>query len=108
MKQTKNTVKAPKKPSARTRKLLELGKRYYLPTYNPRQTIMERGKGARVWDIDGNDYIDFGAGIAVTGLGHHDSDLIKALTDQAKKLWHTSNIFYTEPPILLAEALVKS
>ncbi len=104
---TKTSAKATKQ-SARTRKLLELGKRYYLPTYNPRETIIDRAKGARVWDIDGKDYIDFGAGIAVCGLGHHDADLVKALTDQAKKIWHTSNIFYTEPPILLAEALVKS
>lgn len=103
----KNALKT-KKSSARTRKLVELGKRYYLPTYKPRETILDRAKGARVWDLDGKDYIDFGAGIAVCGLGHHDADLIKALTDQAKKLWHTSNIFYTEPPILLAEALVKS
>lgn len=108
MSQKTKTSPKVKKPSARTRKLVELGKRYYLPTYKPRETIMDRAKGARVWDLDGKDYIDLGSGIAVCGLGHHDSDLIKALTDQAKKIWHTSNIFYTEPPILLAEALVKS
>lgn len=97
-----------KKPSKRTQSLVAKGKKYYLPVYKPREAIFDHGKGARVWDIDGNNYIDFGSGIAVTGLGHADPDLVKALTKQAKKIWHTSNVFYTEPPILLAEALVKA
>lgn len=104
------TVKSPliAKPSKRTQQLIAKGRQYYLPTYKPREMILSHGKGARVWDIDGNDYIDFGAGIAVTGLGHQDPDLVKALTAQAKKLWHTSNVFFTEPPLLLAEAVVKA
>jgi len=97
-----------KKPSKRTQQLIAKGKQYYLPVYKPRAAILDHGKGARIWDIDGNDYIDFGAGIAVNGFGHQDPDLVKALIAQAKKLWHTSNVFYTEPPILLAEALVKA
>lgn len=99
-----------KKSSAaeRTQALIALGKQYYLPTYKPRETILDYGKGAKIWDLNGKEYIDFGSGIAVTGLGHADPDLIKALTLQAKKLWHTSNVFYTEPPVLLAEALVKA
>jgi len=106
---TKNAKnKTLKKSSKRTQQLVVKGKQYYLPTYRPRETILDRGKGARIWDIDGNEYIDFGAGIAVNGLGHQDPDLIKALVNQAKKLWHTSNVFYTEPPVLLAEALVKA
>src|SRR5580704_13475964 len=97
-----------KKPSKQTLALVAKGKKYYLPTYKPREAILDHGKGARIWDIDGNDYIDFGAGIAVNGLGHQDPDLVKALITQAKKIWHTSNVFYTEPPVLLAEALVKA
>ena len=97
-----------KKSSKRTQSLVAKGKKYYLPVYKPREVIFDHGKGARVWDIDGNNYIDFGSGIAVNGLGHADPDLVKALTKQAKKIWHTSNVFYTEPPILLAEALVKA
>lgn len=95
-------------PKAATKALLAKGRQYYTLAYKPREAIMERGKGALVWDKDGNEYVDFGAGIAVTGLGHHNNDLLKALTDQAKKIWHTSNIFFTEPPVLLAEELVKS
>src|SRR5690242_15405518 len=96
-----------KKPSKRTQALVAKGKKYYLPVYRPREAILDHGKGARIWDIDGNNYIDFGSGIAVNGLGHADPDLVKTLIKQAKKIWHTSNVFYTEPPILLAEMLVK-
>jgi acetylornithine/N-succinyldiaminopimelate aminotransferase len=61
-----------------------------------------------VWDRDGREYVDFSAGIAVCGLGHGDPDLIAALTEQAGKLWHTSNVFYSEPPLRLAEELVEA
>ena len=86
--------------------LIDLGKRYWLPVYKPREVVLDHGKGARVWDTDGRDYVDFGAGIAVNALGHHDPDLLAALTTQAHKLWHSSNVFYTEPPLRLAEELV--
>ena len=86
--------------------LLALGPRYWLPVYKPRAVVLDHGKCARVWDRDGRDYIDFGAGIAVNALGHGDADLLAALTTQAGKLWHSSNVFYTEPPLRLAEELV--
>ncbi|MET1163354.1 MAG: acetylornithine transaminase [Pseudoxanthomonas sp.] len=89
-----------------TADLLAAGQHYYLPIYRPREVILERGQGARVWDRDGNEYIDLSAGIAVCGLGHNDPDLVAALTEQAGKLWHTSNVFYSEPPLRLAEELV--
>jgi acetylornithine/N-succinyldiaminopimelate aminotransferase len=105
---TKNTVPHIKKPSVRTQKLVATAKKYYVPNYKPREAIFDHGLGARIWDIDGNDYIDFGAGIAVNGFGHQDKDLVKALITQAKKIWHTSNVFYTEPPVKLSEELVKA
>ncbi|HWX64814.1 MAG TPA: acetylornithine transaminase [Rhodanobacter sp.] len=86
--------------------LMEMGKRYWLPVYKPRELVLDHGKGARVWDAQGRDYVDFGAGIAVNALGHQDPDLLEALTTQAHKLWHASNVFYTEPPLRLAEELV--
>src|SRR6516225_9576883 len=89
-----------------TADLLAAGKTYYVPVYKPRETILERGAGARVWDKEGKEYVDFGAGIAVCGLGHCDPDLVAALTEQVGKLWHTSNVFYSEPPLRLAEELV--
>ena len=92
--------------SATTTDLLANGQRYYLPVYRPRDVVLERGQGARVWDNEGREYLDLSAGIAVCGLGHNDPDLVAALTEQAGKLWHTSNIFYSEPPLRLAEELV--
>lgn len=89
-----------------TADLLAAGQHYYLPVYRPREVILERGQGARVWDREGKEYIDLSAGIAVCGLGHNDPDLVAALTEQAGKLWHTSNVFYSEPPLRLAEELV--
>jgi acetylornithine/N-succinyldiaminopimelate aminotransferase len=86
--------------------LLALGPRYWLPVYKPREVVLDHGKGARVWDRDGRDFVDFGAGIAVNALGHGDPDLLAALAGQAGKLWHSSNVFYTEPPLRLAEELV--
>ncbi len=86
--------------------LLALGRERYLPVYRPRELILERGQGARLWDSDGRDYVDFGAGIAVCSLGHCDPELVAALQEQAGKLWHTSNVFYSEPPLRLADELV--
>ena len=86
--------------------LLGLGRDYYLPVYRPRQLILEHGRGSRLWDSEGREYVDFGGGIAVCGLGHCDPDLTAALVEQAGKLWHTSNVFYSEPPVRLAQELV--
>ncbi len=93
-------------PDATEQGLIGLGKRYWLPVYRPREVVLDHGKGARVWDTQGRDYVDFGAGIAVNALGHQDPDLLEALTTQAGKLWHASNVFYTEPPLRLAQELV--
>ena len=87
--------------------LIGLGKRYWLSVYRPRDVVLDHGKGARVWDAEGRDYLDFGAGIAVNALGHQDPDLVAALTTQAGKLWHASNVFWTEPPLRLAEELIE-
>ena len=91
-----------------TTDLLAAGQQYYLPVYRPREVILARGQGARVWDNEGREYLDLSAGIAVCGLGHNDPDLVAALVEQAGKLWHTSNVFYSEPPLRLAEELVSA
>lgn len=93
--------------NALTHELVDKGKRYYVPNYKPREMILDHGKGARLYDLEGTEYIDLGAGIGVNSLGHQHPELLAALTEQAGKLWHTSNIFYTEPTIRLAEALVE-
>lgn len=79
-----------------------------LPVYRPRELVLDRGQGSRVWDIEGREYIDFAAGIAVSSLGHGDPDILAALHAQAARLWHTSNVFFSEPPIRLAEELVEA
>ena len=89
-----------------TTDLLAAGQHYYLPVYRPRAIILERGQGARICDNEGREYLDLSAGIAVCGLGHNDPDLVAALVEHAGKLWHTSNVFYSEPPLRLAEELV--
>ncbi|WP_135211374.1 aspartate aminotransferase family protein [Vitreimonas flagellata] len=66
---------------------------HILPVYSPPQQNFERGEGCWIWDDKGERYLDCIAGIAVNALGHAPPVLVKALTDQANKLWHTSNMF---------------
>ena len=88
------------------KELKELSHKVYLPTYPPKPMVLERSRGAVIWDLEGKDYIDFGAGIAVSSLGHQDPELLLAISEQTSKLWHTSNLFLTEPPVRLAAELV--
>ena len=69
--------------TSETRELVATGQRRYVPNYAPKEMILDRGEGARMWDLDGNEYVDFGAGISVTSLGHGDPELAEALTAQA-------------------------
>ena len=86
--------------------LLALGQQVLLPVYQPRQMVLARGRRSRLWDSEGRDYVDFAAGIAVCSLGHCDPELTAALIEQAGRLWHTSNVFVSEPPLRLAQELV--
>jgi acetylornithine aminotransferase len=76
-------------------------------TFAPPTAILDHGRGARVWDVDGNEYLDFLAGIAVNALGHAHPVFVDAVAGQAAKLAHVSNYFATEPQIALAERLVR-
>jgi len=77
-----------------------------LPVYAPAQFVPVRGKGSRVWDQQGKEYIDFSGGIAVTALGHCHPALVEALKRQGETLWHTSNVFTNEPALRLASKLI--
>lgn len=77
-----------------------------VPNYAPLNMIPVRGEGSLVWDQENNEYIDLTGGIAVNALGHAHPELVDALTAQAKKLWHISNIFTNEPALMLAQKLV--
>lgn len=77
-----------------------------VPNYAPLEMIPVRGEGSRVWDQQDNEYLDLTGGIAVNALGHAHPELVDALTEQAKKLWHVSNIYTNEPALQLAQKLV--
>ncbi|MBD9654390.1 aspartate aminotransferase family protein [Pseudomonas sp. PDM12] len=77
-----------------------------VPSYAPAAFVPVRGAGSRVWDQSGRELIDFSGGIAVNALGHAHPALVKALTEQAGKLWHVSNVFTNEPALRLAKKLV--
>ncbi|WP_114392182.1 aspartate aminotransferase family protein [Oleisolibacter albus] len=64
-----------------------------MPTYSRVDVVFERGEGAWLWDVTGRRYLDFTSGIAVNALGHAHPSLVQALTEQAQKLWHVSNLF---------------
>ncbi len=76
-----------------------------LPTYARAELTISRGEGARVWDADGREYLDFGAGIAVVGLGHCHPAPLAAAQEQLERLWHASNLYRTEPAEALAARL---
>ena len=90
---------------SKTDALRALNDQHVLNTYGQRKLAFVRGEGARLWDADGNEYLDFFAGIAVVGLGHCHPAVTKAITEQARKLVHTSNLYYIEPQVRLAEKL---
>lgn len=92
----------------RTAQLVDSAQQHLVPTYRQRELVLDRGEGSILWDIEGRDYVDFTAGIAVSALGHGDADLLAAMHDQAGRLWHTSNLFYSEPPLRLAEELIEA
>jgi succinylornithine transaminase family protein len=77
-----------------------------VPNYQPASLIPVRGQGSRLWDQQGREYIDFAGGIAVTVLGHAHPKLVRALTEQAARLWHLSNVMTNEPALRLAQRLV--
>ncbi|PKF60754.1 aspartate aminotransferase family protein [Psychromonas sp. psych-6C06] len=77
-----------------------------VPNYAPLSMIPVRGEGSRVWDQEDNEYLDLTGGIAVNALGHAHPELVDALTVQAQKLWHVSNIYTNEPALQLAQKLV--
>jgi acetylornithine/succinyldiaminopimelate/putrescine aminotransferase len=84
---------------------ISLFERYVMPTYGRQPLVFVRGKGSRVWDADGKEYLDFGGGIAVNVLGH--AALANVLARQAQVLVHCSNLYYSAPQGLLAKRLVE-
>ncbi len=86
--------------------IVEMGELYLCGNYKRERLAFVKGSGTRLFTEDGEEYLDFTAGIAVCNLGHCHPALVKALKEQAEKLWHTSNLYYTEPQARLAKRLV--
>ena len=76
--------------------IIEETEKYYLPVFGRYPMVMELGQGCRVWDNEGNEYVDAFAGIAVNSLGYNHPVLVKAISEQAAKLMHCSNLYYNE------------
>jgi acetylornithine/N-succinyldiaminopimelate aminotransferase len=87
--------------------LQALERDYLMPTYGRNPVEFVRGEGTRLWDAEGNEYLDFLSGISVTQLGHCHPAVVEALTRQAETLMHVGNLYYTEPQMRLAERLSK-
>ena len=86
-------------------KTKELDAQYIAPTYQRFPVEIVSGQGSLLWDERGNEYIDMGSGIAVNLLGTSDPGWVAAVSEQLKKVQHTSNLFYSAPQVRLAEQL---
>lgn len=88
--------------------MMMLSEEYVANTYARYPILLARGKGTRVWNLEGEEYLDFVSGLAVCNLGHCHPRVVKAIQVQAEKLIHVSNFYYIEPQIQLASLLCKN
>ena len=88
-------------------KMIDRAEHVLYKTYNRFPVVFDHGKGVTLWDTEGNEYLDFGAGIAVMGLGYCDEEYTNAVKAQMDKLTHISNLFYNQPSIDAGEKLLK-
>src|SRR5437870_13414039 len=89
-----------------TEELMQGAQKYLMDTYARYPLALARGKGTRVYDVEGREYLDFLAGVAGNVLGHCHQKVTQALQQQARRLAHTSNLVYTEPRVKLARTPV--
>ncbi|NIP30555.1 MAG: aminotransferase class III-fold pyridoxal phosphate-dependent enzyme, partial [Candidatus Dadabacteria bacterium] len=89
------------------KKFIEESKKYLMNTYNRFPIVLRKGRGMKVWDSHGKEYLDFVGGIAVNCLGHCHPKVVIALQKQAQRLLHVSNLYHIEPQIKLAKLLVE-
>ena len=87
---------------------IEKAEEVILHTYNRYPVVFDRGEGVHLYDVDGREYLDFAAGIAVQSLGYNNQEYTQALKDQIDKLTHISNLYYTAPMMEAAEKVVKA
>ena len=87
------------------KELVELDHQYTMQTYGRFDVDIDHGKGATLYDLAGKEYIDFSSGIGVNSIGYANEKWVAAITEQAKKLGHISNLFYSQPYAQLAKKL---
>src|SRR5512138_366142 len=93
-------------PGPKARALIERDRKVVSPSYvRDYEFVMSHGRGAEVWDVDGNRFVDFAAGIAVNSTGHSHPAVVKAIQEQAEKFIHISSDFYHEPFVRVCEKL---
>lgn len=90
------------------KEVIELSEKYLIPTYKRFPVVLRKGRGVRVWDINGKEYIDCLAGIAVNVLGHCPRKVVLEVQKQVQRLIHVSNLYYTEPQVKLAKILIEN
>lgn len=90
-----------------TEELHKLDQKYYLPTFRRLPLAFKKASGSRVWDMEGNEYIDVLAGIAVNSVGHCHPKVVAAISKQAGELGHISNFYLSEPQVMLSKKLVE-
>lgn len=88
--------------------VIEAERKYFVGNYARSPAVFVKGEGCKLYDIEGKEYLDLTAGIAVNALGHGDPAWLKAVTEQAATLTHVSNVFHTVPQVKLAKRLVES
>lgn len=91
-----------------TKQYIDRAEQVLYKTYNRFPVVFDCGEGVRLYDVEGNEYLDFGAGIAVMGLGYGCRELNDAVKAQVDKLYHISNLFYNEPAVEAGERLLKA
>jgi acetylornithine aminotransferase/acetylornithine/N-succinyldiaminopimelate aminotransferase len=91
-----------------TKELKDMAEKHLMQNYGERSLALVRGEGARVWDADGKEYLDFGAGIAVCSLGHCHPKVTDAIREQAGTLVHVSNLYLIEPQVRLGKLLTEN
>ncbi len=94
--------------ASKSEQVIGRAKAHLLQNYRTQPVVLERGKGVRVWDVDGKPYLDLLGGIATCSLGHCHPEVTAAVKAQLDRLWHVSNAFYTLPQIELAELLTEA
>lgn len=94
--------------SMSTKEILEMAQKHLFGNVGRYELALVRGQGMKVWDAEGREYLDFLAGVAVCALGHAPESVVKAISEQAAKLIHVSNLYYTEPLVRLAALLTSA